>query len=222
MKKYNEDYLMISGIQHFIFCKRQWSLIHIEQIWKDNIRTYNGENFHSKVDDPFIVEKRGKIIVSRSIPLISHKLGLKGISDCVEFHLRDDEKGAKINKYKGTYDIVPIEYKVGNIKDNKSDISQLCVQAVCLEEMFNINVKKGYIFYGRLRRRVEVEFNRELRKIVLDIIYEMRDYYNSGFTCKAIYKQHCRSCSLYDLCLPKINKKYKKVNSYIKKYVEDI
>ena len=42
--EYAEDnYLMISGIQHFRFCKRQWALIHIEQQWAENEHTVIGE-----------------------------------------------------------------------------------------------------------------------------------------------------------------------------------
>lgn len=212
---------MISGIQHFVFCERQWALIHIEKVWKDNIKTFKGHKFHEKVDNPFAIEKRGKIIISRSIPLISNKLYLKGISDCVEFHLRKDNLGAKLSGMKGTYDVVPIEYKVGDIKSDQSDISQLCVQAICLEEMFDTKIEKGYIFYGKLRKRFEVIFTEELRKNVESIVAKMRYNYDSSITHKASYKQHCKNCSLYDLCLPKLNKKYLKVENYIKMYIKD-
>ena len=41
-----EDYLAISGIQHFCFCRRQWALIHLEQQWAENRRTaYGKEEF---------------------------------------------------------------------------------------------------------------------------------------------------------------------------------
>ena len=40
MKEYSEeDFLMISGIQHFVFCRRQWALIHVESQWRENVRT---------------------------------------------------------------------------------------------------------------------------------------------------------------------------------------
>ena len=56
MMEYNEDeYLMISGIQHFKFCRRQWALIHIEQQWAENVHTVTGELMHKKVHDPFLV-----------------------------------------------------------------------------------------------------------------------------------------------------------------------
>ena len=52
MKDYNEDeFLMLSGIQHFAFCRRQWALIHIEQVWADNYRTVDGNIFHERTHD---------------------------------------------------------------------------------------------------------------------------------------------------------------------------
>lgn len=216
------DYLMISEIQHFVFCPRQWALIHIERIWKDNVMTFRGHKFHEKVDDPYIFEKRGGRVISRSLPLISHELSLKGISDCVEFHMRDDDLGIKIKNRKGSYDVIPIEYKVGDVKKDRSDVSQLCVQAICLEEMFDIKIKKGYLYYGKLRRRVEVNFTDELRENVKELVSKMRYYFENGITPKPSYRKQCINCSLYDICLPKLNCSYSKVKNYIDSYVEDI
>ncbi len=58
LMEYPEDnYLMLSGIQHFKFCKRQWALIHIEQQWEENVHTVVGELMHKKAHDPYLVEK---------------------------------------------------------------------------------------------------------------------------------------------------------------------
>ncbi|MGV3078451.1 CRISPR-associated protein Cas4, partial [Streptococcus pluranimalium] len=81
-----EDYLMLSGIQHFQFCKRQWGLIHIEQQWADNEATAHGQVLHKKADDPYVKEKRRDVITSRAMHVSSSKLGLFGILDVVEFH----------------------------------------------------------------------------------------------------------------------------------------
>ncbi len=221
MKNFDVNYLMISGIQHFIFCKRQWSLIHIEQLWKDNARTFNGHKFHEKVDNPYIFENRGDIVISRSIPLISHELKLVGISDCIEFHRRKDNLGVKLSGKQGTYDIIPIEYKVGDVQKNQSDISQLCVQAMCLEEMFNTKIEKGYMYYGKSRKRLEVIFNEKLREKVRLTVKEMTYYFDNGITLKASYQEYCKNCSLYDICIPKLNDKYSNVKNYIRLYVKD-
>lgn len=212
---------MISGIQHFVFCKRQWALIYIEEIWKDNFKTFKGNEFHSRVNDPYFFEKRGNVIISRSIPLISHELFLTGFSDCVEFHMRDDDFGAKVSGRDGTYDLIPIEYKVGDVKNDISDISQLCAQALCLEEMLNIKIQKGYIYYGKSRRRFEVCFTEELLESVRKIIKEMRYYFEMRITPKPSYTKSCKSCSLYDLCMPRLSQKYKSVRDYIGLHVEE-
>ena len=54
--KLEDDYLLLSGIQHFQFCKRQWALIHIEQQWDENVRTIEGKLVHEKVDQPYLRE----------------------------------------------------------------------------------------------------------------------------------------------------------------------
>ena len=81
---YSEDeYLMLSGIQHFLFCKRQWALIHIEGDWTENSFTAEGQIIHQKVDKPFIKEKRKDLIISRAVPVSSKKLGLSGRLDVI-------------------------------------------------------------------------------------------------------------------------------------------
>jgi len=53
--KYEEDeLLLLSGIQHFAFCPRQWALIHIEQQWAENVKTIEGKHLHERTDDPFM------------------------------------------------------------------------------------------------------------------------------------------------------------------------
>src|SRR5699024_8416596 len=90
MTGYNEqDYLMFSGIQHFVFCKRKWALIHVEQEWAENVLTVEGNALHEKADNPFIREKRGDTIFVRALPIHSSSLGISGICDMVEF-TRDD------------------------------------------------------------------------------------------------------------------------------------
>ena len=48
----DEDCLMISAIQHYVFCPRQWQLIHMEMEWQDNDLTALGQILHHRVDDP--------------------------------------------------------------------------------------------------------------------------------------------------------------------------
>ena len=80
-----DAWLPLSGIQHFIFCRRQWALIHVERQWQENALTAEGRILHRRVDDPFFTEKRHDVIIARSVPVSSPQLGLSGVCDVVEF-----------------------------------------------------------------------------------------------------------------------------------------
>ena len=130
--RYSEDeYLMLSGIQHFCFCRRQWALIHLEQQWAENIRTVDGEIFHKNAHDKERHETRENQIIVRGMPVSSATLGISGECDVVEFHR--SETGVSIHGKVGTYDIIPIEYKRGEAKKEDCDRLQLAAQAMCLE-----------------------------------------------------------------------------------------
>lgn len=156
-----EDYLMLSGIQHFSFCKRQWALIHIEQQWAENYKTTAGELMHKKAHDENSLEKRGDLLIVRGLRIASHELGLSGQCDVVEFHQSED--GIDLFGYDGKWNPLPIEYKHGLPKENQADELQLCAQAICLEEMFQTNISAGFLYYGENRRRTKVEFTPDLR-----------------------------------------------------------
>ncbi|MDO5845273.1 MAG: Dna2/Cas4 domain-containing protein, partial [Methanocorpusculum sp.] len=111
-----DDYLLLSGIQHFAFCKRQWALIHIEQAWQENHLTFSGQIMHKNADDPFFTESRGDVLISRAVPVVSHKLRIYGIADVVEYHRT--ERGITIPNRSGFWKIVPVEYKSGKKKSD--------------------------------------------------------------------------------------------------------
>lgn len=123
MKEYKEDFLMLSGIQHYEFCKRQWALIHIEQQWAENYFTIDGDFMHKKVHDSFQYEKRKDTIVSRGMEIHSFELGISGICDVVEF--QKDAAGINIYGRKDKYQVIPIEYKRGKPKTTDADELQL-------------------------------------------------------------------------------------------------
>ncbi len=199
----NDDvFLMISGIQHFVFCKRQWALIHLEQQWAENYFTIDGDIFHKNAHDEKNSEKRGSKIISRGIPVISHKLHINGVCDVVEFI--QDKNGVAIYGRDEFYKIIPVEYKRGKLKESNADIYQLVAQAICLEEMFCCKVKKGYLYYGENKRRFEVEISDELKTKVKNIVAEMYLHYTKEITPKAVKTKACNSCSLKEICLPKM------------------
>ena len=220
MTEYTQDDLLpLSGIQHFLFCRRQWALIHIEQQWKENALTAEGRIMHKRVDDPFFTETRNGVVTARSVPVASYRLGLSGVCDVVEFTASSD--GVRLPNRDGLYLPAPIEYKRGKEKHDHSDETQLCAQAMCLEEMLSTNIPRGFLFYGETRHREEIEFTPELRTLVQDMSAEMHNYFSRGYTPKVKTHKGCRSCSLADICLPVLNEKVVAASRYIKQNVED-
>lgn len=210
-----ENYLMISSIQHFIFCRRQWALIHLEQQWSENFFTIDGNIFHEKAHDGLNFEKRNETIISRGMPVISRELGLTGICDIVEF--KEDKEGIKIVGRDKLYKVYPVEYKRGKAKESNADRYQLVAQALCLEEMLCCTIEKGYLFYGETRRRVLVEIDQQARDEVRSIVGKMQELYVRGHTPKVKKTKQCISCSLKNICMPELEKQIS-----AKKYLENM
>ena len=207
-----EDYLMLSGLQHFAYCRRQWALIHIEQQWAENERTVDGQIFHSVAHDKARIEKRGELLITRGLPVKSAKLGMSGICDVVEFH--KSEEGVSLASYEGLWQPYPVEYKKGLPKLNEADEMQLCGQAICLEEMLLCRIPGGSLFYGENRRREPVEFTEELRCKVYDMAKEMHVLWDKGYTPRVKPQKGCNACSLKEICVPRLGR-VKSVSAYI-------
>jgi CRISPR-associated exonuclease Cas4 len=216
---YSEDELLpLSGIQHFLFCRRQWALIHIENQWQENVFTFEWRQLHERVDDPTFNETRKGHITVRSMPVVSYELGLNGICDVVEFQESPD--GIPLKNREGTYTVMPVEYKRGHEKASAIDDVQLCAQAICLEEMLVTNIPQGAVFYGETRRRSIVLLTRELRDQVYQLSREMHDYFQRGYTPNSKPTKACKSCSLVDICLPEVTSQPNRVSVYIRQNLE--
>ena len=194
------DYLQLSGLQHFSFCRRQWALIHVEQQWKDNLRTVEGDILHERAHDETIRERSKNKITFRGLRVSSSELGISGSCDVVEF-IRSD-RGTRLAGEDGLWQPYPVEYKRGSSKLIDADRLQLCAQAMCLEEMLGCPIAKGALYYGETHRREIVELTEELRAKVTQMLSEMHDYYRRGHTPKVKPGKHCNACSMKDLCLP--------------------
>ena len=186
---YTEDALLpLSGLQHLLFCERQWALVHIEGQWEENRLTAEGRLLHAKADTGAPEQRRG-IRMVRALPLRSLWLGLVGKADVVEF---PREGGPPC----------PIEYKRGQAKASDCDCVQLCAQALCLEEMLHVPVLGGAFFYAQTRRRVPVTFDAQLRAKTEALATRMHELYGKRETPPPILLAHCRNCSLRELCQP--------------------
>lgn len=208
---------MISGLQHFCFCRRQWALIHIEQQWQENVKTVEGNIVHEHCHDEGFVEKRKNLLITRGMRISSPTLGVTGQCDVVEFHASTD--GSLLAGREGLWKPYPIEYKRGNSKIGDEDRLQLCCQAMCLEEMLAVSVEEGAVYYNETHRREVVAFDDALREKVRDMLKEMHDYYERGYTPKTKPQKGCASCSLYELCMPKLCIS-KPVSDYYEKFID--
>lgn len=198
----DDDLLPLSALQHLVFCERQFALIHVEGQWADNPWTVDGKALHDTADAG-VAETRGDLRIARSLPLRSRRLGLVGRADVVELHRSGPgEPGASLPQMTGRWRPVPVEYKRGRPKSHDADRVQLCAQALCLEEMLDVPVPVGALFYGKTRRREGVVFDASLRNRTEAVAARAREILAAGLTPAARREPKCRRCSLLDLCRP--------------------
>jgi CRISPR-associated exonuclease Cas4 len=195
-----DDLLPLSALQHLLFCERQCALIHLEQIWVENPLTLEGRHLHERVDSGQ-GESRGDVHISRGLPLRNFRLGLSGKSDAVEWH-RVSDSGAELPGLTGRWIPYPVEYKRGKPKSHRADEVQLCAQALCLEEMLDLEVPAGALFYARTRRRMDVAFDADLRRLTEETADRLHCLIASGTTPRAIREPKCDQCSLLEVCMP--------------------
>ena len=185
-----DDLLPLSALQHLAFCPRQCALIHVEQLWMENRQTAEGRVLHDRVHRGG-GERRGVVRIDYAVRLRSFHLGLTGIADVVEFY----RNGEEVLPY-------PVEHKRGMPKPGNCDRVQLCAQATALEEMLDLSIPEGAIFYGKKRRRELVVFDKSLRLETESLAEELHRLIASGKTPGAEYSPRCDLCSMIDLCKP--------------------
>lgn len=207
-----DNFLQLSGIQHFAFCKRQWGLIHIDGIWEDNDLTASGNIVHRNVDEGISKEKRNDLRILRSLRVVSYELRLSGICDVVEVYHTED----------GLLSVFPVEYKHGSPKRSDCDRVQLCAQAMALEEMFDIPVTSGAIYYHTIRRREDVQISEQLRDLTRTLAGEMHRFFDEGKVPAPKFDSFCVSCSIYNRCLPETTYRQSSVKSYFNNKRESI
>ena len=196
------DLVPLSALQHYLFCPRQCALIHVEQAWAENRLTAEGRVLHEATAEAGAEKRRGVRVVT-AMPLVSRRLGVSGIADLVEMHKSADPAPTK----KGTggqWRPFPVEYKRGKPKSHRADEVQLCAQAMALEEMFDVALEEGALFYGETRRRVVVPLDASLRQLTMQVAADTRTLLNGQTTPPPVYaKSTCTNCSLNELCQPK-------------------
>lgn len=182
--------LMLSALQHYAYCQRQFALIHIEQVWEENRYTAEGRVLHDRVDSGVAEQRRGTRS-ERGVLLRSEKYRLTGKMDLLEIEQGDPPK------------YFPVEYKRGKPKVEDWDRIQVCAQALCIQEMRDVHVNEGAIWYWEVRKRESVTIDSTLRHTTIEMIEAAHALLASGKTPPPIEdKKRCRACSLVDLCEP--------------------
>ena len=118
-----------------------------------------------------------------------------------------DPDGIALRGREGLWRPCPVEYKHGAGKLSDCDRLQLAAQALCLEEMLCCEIPAGALFYWKTRRRERVEIDAGLREKTERMLREMREYYDRHYTPRVKPGKACESCSLSDVCLPRLLRK---------------
>jgi CRISPR-associated exonuclease Cas4 len=217
------DLLPLSALQHLIFCPRQCALIHVEQQWKENALTLEGQYLHQRADETGPRrEIRGELVIVRGLALRSLKLGLSGRADVVELRRVERRKpGAALPGLPGRWLPFPVDYKRGRPKPDAADEVQLCAQAICLEEALSVEVPGGALFYGQKRRRHAVEFGKELRGLTVETAERLHELFRRQVTPPAVREPRCERCSLLNICVPDAASRRDRVEQYIEDAIRD-
>lgn len=218
-----EELLPLSGLQHLLFCERQWALIHIEQQWDENRLTQEGRLLHERVHESG-TEARPDAVIARGLRVRSLRLGLSGETDVVEFQRAEPgTSGAiQLEGRGGWWLPFPVEYKRGRPKSDAWDEVQLCAQALCLEETFGVTIPAGALFYGSKRRRTHVDFDAPLRAQTEQLARRMHEMYAARTTPPAVYAGKCEKCSLIERCMPKMSARRRDVERYLATALRDV
>jgi CRISPR-associated exonuclease Cas4 len=204
--------LPLSLLNDLLYCPRRAALKAVEGWRGANEHTARGDIVHEHADLPGYEVAKGMTVL-RALPVWSDRLGLSGKCDVVEARPSAEcgVRNAELKSeppYVGSYaSLVPVEYKKGKRRAFENDDAQLCAQGLCLEEMFGVTVERGAVFHAASKRRREVEFTAELRKLTKEAIAELHRLAASGVVPAAVFKPACEECSLYEICLPQVTSK---------------
>ena len=218
----DDELIMLSALQHYLYCPRQCALIHVDGAWSENYLTASGRQLHERVDR-IGGETRKGVHLATALRLISARLGIMGVADMVEFHLAPSEfeggvrVAAPLAGRSGSWRPFPVEYKRGRPKPHRADEVQLCAQALCLEEMLGVSIPEGALFYGETRKRTSVVFDRDLRALTEETVVAVRKLLTEETLPPAVVSKGCLACSLYETCQPKTASAHPSAEGWIRR-----
>jgi CRISPR-associated exonuclease Cas4 len=217
-----EELLPLSGLQHMAFCERRWALVQIESVWEENRFTAEGNVLHNKAHSGEI-ESRPGVLIRRTMPIHSFRLGLSGQADIVEFQpARSGEPGVALADRRGLWRVYPVEYK--RSRDKSGSLAyriQLCAQALCLEEMLSVEVREGAVYDGSTKRRQPVAFDTKLRGSVEELARRMHQLFQSRMTPLPVVTKACQSCSLKERCFPEAIGAQRSIHAYYRQCLRE-
>lgn len=220
----DDDLLPISALSHLAYCERRAALVHIERVWTENVFTVEGLHLHEKTHKAE-TESRDNIRIARGLRLRSLRLGLSGMADVVEFHripeacMKDiacSQFAISLEDAKGLWSIFPVEYKRGKIRHEQGFELQLCAQSICLEEMLDVKISDGAIFYGKTKRRLAISFDDSLRAKTEAAAVRLHVLFEKRTTPPAVREKKCDNCSLFEQCMPEIASPAKSASGYLR------
>ncbi len=217
-------YLLISGIQHYVFCPRQWGLIHEENQWDENLLTAQGSLIHERAHNESLREHTHGKIIERSLRVHSETLKITGNTDVVEFRQVAEQTGnstISLPGETGYWEVLPVEYKRGKSKTHDADRLQLCAQALCLEEMLCCSIEYGALYYNQTHSRELVSLDSALKERAITILEEMRRLLERKRIPKARARSVCKSCSLSGICLPSLDQR-ESASTYMQRRLKKI
>jgi CRISPR-associated exonuclease Cas4 len=162
--------------------------------FEDNQYTIEGTSLHDRVHT-LGDNNREEVWQIRAIWLHSDRYQIIGKSDLIEV-----ESG----------ELYPVEYKRGKKGQWDNDALQVCAQALCLEEMTNKTIEKGYVYYAHSHQRELIEITELLRQETIATIQKVRQLIETAKRPTAIYDKRCKGCSLYSQCLPQAVEKVRR------------
>lgn len=223
----DDELIMLSALQHYLYCPRQCALIHVDGAWSENYLTASGRQLHERVDR-IGGETRRDVHLATALRLISTRLGMMGVADMVEFHLASSEfeGGVRVATplvgRSGCWKPFPVEYKRGRPKPHRADEVQLCAQALCLEEMLGVSISEGALFYGETRKRTSVVFDRDLRALTEETVVAVRKLLTDGTLPSSVMSKGCWACSLYETCQPKTASAHPSAEGWIRRQLGEL
>jgi CRISPR-associated exonuclease Cas4 len=195
----------ISIVEKYRFCPRQAYLTHAEQIRSENRFTVEGTAIHERVIEG-ADERRGNQLVTRSLSIASQRLGVHGFADVVEFR-----KGS----------VVPIEYKRGGVKGRKCEWLQLCLQALCLEEMLSVSIPEGFVYHHATHRKESIQLTVDLRQETETAVQAVHQLIEQMEAPAPVVARHCKSCSLYEFCMPAVSQSKHSAHGWVEKMLKE-